>query len=232
MASSFLDVCRFNPTAGGTTDWTYSSAVTGYQSPAAAGAVNGAVYSYRAESADLSQWEVGFGAYNSATGVFARATVLFNSAGTTAKINFSAAPQVAIVALAEDLLPISSVAPITNSIGATVALNNTANFFDGPSVAQGSVGTWFVSGTVTLNDTAQPSTFICKLWDGTTVIASGGTINLSANNVVTVSLSGIITSPAGNLRISCKDLSATTGQILATVGGVANASTLTAYRIK
>lgn len=104
MASSFIDVCRFNPTLGGTTDWTYSSAVTGYQSPTAAAAVNGAVYSYRAESADLLQWEVGYGAYNSGTGVFARTTVLFNSAGTTAKINFSTVPQVAIVALAEDLV--------------------------------------------------------------------------------------------------------------------------------
>lgn len=103
MASSLLDVCRFNPTAGGTTDWTYSSAVTGYQSPSAAGAVNGATYSYRAESSDLSQWEVGFGTFNTGTGVLARSTVLFNSSGTTSKINFSAAPQVAIVALAEDL---------------------------------------------------------------------------------------------------------------------------------
>lgn len=106
MASSLLDVCRFNPTAGGTTDWTYSTAVVGYQSPTAAGVVNGATYSYRAESSDLSQWEVGIGAYNTGTGVLARTTVLFNSAGTTAKISFSAAPQVAIVALAEDLRPL------------------------------------------------------------------------------------------------------------------------------
>jgi hypothetical protein len=104
MASSLLDVCRFNPTLGGTTDWTYSSAVTGYQSPVAAGAVNGATYSYRAESADFTQWEVGFGTINTGTGVLARSTVLFNSAGTTAKISFSAAPQVAIVALAEDIV--------------------------------------------------------------------------------------------------------------------------------
>jgi hypothetical protein len=101
--ASLLNLCRFNPTAGGTTDWTYSSAVTGYQSPAAAGAVNGATYSYRAESTDLSQWEVGTGTYNSGTGVLARGTVRFNSLGTTAKINFSAPPQVAVVALAEDL---------------------------------------------------------------------------------------------------------------------------------
>jgi hypothetical protein len=113
MASSLLDVCRFNPAAGGTADWTYSSAVTGYQSPTAAGATNGAVYSYRAESNDLAQWEIGYGAYNSSTGVFVRTTVLFNSAGTTAKINFTTVPQVAIVALGEDLLSFNSAMSLT-----------------------------------------------------------------------------------------------------------------------
>ncbi|WP_369723668.1 SGNH/GDSL hydrolase family protein [Bradyrhizobium sp. LLZ17] len=102
--ASFLDLCRFTPAAGGITDWTYSSAVTGYQSPATAGAVNGATYSYRAESADLSQWESGAGTYNTSTNVLSRTTVFSNSSGTTTKINFSAAPQVAIVALAEDLI--------------------------------------------------------------------------------------------------------------------------------
>ncbi len=113
--AAFLNVCRFNPTLGGTTDWTYDTAVAGYQSPALAGAVNGTVYKYRAESADLSQWELGEGAYNSGTGVFARTTVLYNSAGTGTgtgqsgagtKISFSAAPQVAIVALKEDMLSV------------------------------------------------------------------------------------------------------------------------------
>lgn len=123
MASNFLDVCRFNPTAGSTTDWTYLSAVTGYQSPAAAGAVNGAIYSYRAESNDLSQWEVGYGAYNSSTGVFARTTVLFNSAGTTAKINFTTVPQVAIVALAEDLLSFNAAMSLTDAQKAQAKAN-------------------------------------------------------------------------------------------------------------
>lgn len=104
--AAFLDVCRFTPSAGGTTDWTYAAAVTGYQSPAAAGVVNGRLYKYRAESADLSQWEVGEGAYTTATGVLARTTVLFNSLGTTAKINFAAVPQIAVVALKEDLISI------------------------------------------------------------------------------------------------------------------------------
>jgi hypothetical protein len=113
--AAFLDVCRFNPTAGGTTDWTYSTPVTGYQSPAAANVVNGRAYKYRAESADLSQWELGEGAYNTATGVLARSTVLYNSSGTTAKINFSAAPQVAIVALKEDLLSIEEANSFTDA---------------------------------------------------------------------------------------------------------------------
>ena len=120
--AAFLDVCRFNPTLGGTTDWTFSSAVTGYQGPTAAGAVNGATYRYRAESADLLQWEIGYGAYNSGTGVFSRSTVLFNSASTTVKINFSTVPQVAIVALAEDLLvPRSFLAGLTLSTAGSSA---------------------------------------------------------------------------------------------------------------
>jgi hypothetical protein len=104
--AAFLDICRFLPTAGSTTDWTYAAVVQGYQSPAAAGAINGRLYKYRAESSDLTQWEVGEGTYNASTGTLTRTTILFNSAGTTSKVNFSAAPQVAIVALKEDLISI------------------------------------------------------------------------------------------------------------------------------
>lgn len=107
VASALLDVCRFNPTLGGTTDWTYSSAVTGYQSPAAAGVISGAQYSYRAENAALTEWEIGRGTYSA--GVLTRTTVLFNSLGTTAKISFTVAPQVSIVLLAEDLQPNANV---------------------------------------------------------------------------------------------------------------------------
>jgi hypothetical protein len=113
--AAFLDICRFLPTAGGTTDWTYAAVVQGYQSPAAAGASNGRLYKYRAESSDLTQWEVGEGAYNASTGSFARTTILFTSAGTTAKVSFSAAPQVAIVGLKEDLISVEE----ANSFTAT-----------------------------------------------------------------------------------------------------------------
>lgn len=108
--AAFLDVCRFNPVAGGTGDFVYSSTVTGYQSPSQANAVNGRLYKYRAESSNLTQWEIGEGAYNSGTGTIARTTVLYNSSGSGTlqggggtKINFSSTPQVAVVVLSVDL---------------------------------------------------------------------------------------------------------------------------------
>lgn len=100
-ATGFLDACGFNPASGGTGDFVVSAAVTGYQTPAGAGAVNGAVYSYRAQSSDLSQWEIGFGAYATGTTTLARTTVVASSTGS--KINFSAPPSVYITALSADL---------------------------------------------------------------------------------------------------------------------------------
>jgi hypothetical protein len=143
--AAFLDVCSFAPTLGGTTDWTYSAALTGYQSPAAAGAVNGAPYRVRAESADLTQWEITTGTYNSGTGVFSRTTVLYNSSGTGTgagqsgagtKINFSTVPRVAVVALAEDMGPLtltsatlqatpSNPTGTTNTTGVMMGLGST-----------------------------------------------------------------------------------------------------------
>ena len=111
--AAFLDNCKFTPTAGGTTDWTYSAAATGYQSPAAAGVVNGEKYKYLAISADLTQWEIGEGAYNTSTGVLPRTSVLYNSSGTGiaagqsgagSKISFTLVPNVAVVGVKEDLL--------------------------------------------------------------------------------------------------------------------------------
>jgi hypothetical protein len=122
-------------------------------------------------------------------------------------------------------------APITNSLSGNVALNNTANYFDGPSIAQGSTGKWFVSGTVTLFDTAGGAAFAVKLWDGTTVISSAYHSSGSAVLLISVALSGYISSPAGNLRISAKDLTSTSGLIEASASGNSKDSTITAFRI-
>lgn len=103
--AAFIDNVLFNPAAGGTADFAVSTATQGYLVPSAAGAVGGAMYGYKAQSADLSEWEVGQGFYSSGgAGTLARTRVLANSLGTTAKINFSAVPTVGIVALSEDLV--------------------------------------------------------------------------------------------------------------------------------
>lgn len=122
--------------------------------------------------------------------------------------------------------------PIANAVtGSPVALNNIALFFDGPSVAQGKTGVWFVSGAVTVWDTAAAARINVQLWDGTTVIASGRAELTGANLAATVSLSGYLAAPAGNLRISAQDATNTTGQILNDIGSGNNASSISAFRI-
>ena len=120
---------------------------------------------------------------------------------------------------------------IVNSIPSDVSLNNTANYFDGPTVAQGPVGVWFVSGTVTVLDTSGAAAYFAKLWDGTTVVASARCDSAAANQVITISLSGRISSPAGSLRISVRDTSSTSGKILANATSNSCDSTITAYRL-
>lgn len=126
---------------------------------------------------------------------------------------------------------VANFAPISNALSSGVALNNTATFFTGPSVAQGTSGTWFVVGTVTVQDDAGAAVFSAKLWDGTTVIAAGRSNTVGATSPTTISLSGFITSPAGNLRISVKDETSTSGFIDFNVTGTSKDSTITAVRI-
>jgi hypothetical protein len=102
-AGGFIDACGFIPASSGTGSFVVSTNVVGYQTPASAAAVNAAVYSYRAESADKSQWEEGFGAYTVSTTTLARTTITANSLGTTVAVSFTAAPNVFITALSADL---------------------------------------------------------------------------------------------------------------------------------
>lgn len=119
----------------------------------------------------------------------------------------------------------------SNSLGSDTALNNTSNYFDGPSVAQGTSGSWSANGTVTLTDTAGSATYYCKLWDGTTVISSGATNTVGANGIITMSLSGTLMTPAANIKVSCKDITSTSGKILFNASGNSKDSTLTLVRI-
>lgn len=121
----------------------------------------------------------------------------------------------------------------TNQLAANVPITDSTNYFDGPSVNQGNVGTWFASGTISFYDTTVSNClFQFRLWDGVTIIAS---TQCSFNTLalpVGISLSGIITNPAGNIRISARNGSSTSSFILSAGAGAGNtAATLSAMRI-
>lgn len=102
----FVDRVIFLPAAGGTGSFVVSSAVTGYLTPAQAGATTGASYRYAAETRHpgtgaVTAWEVGTGGYTSATTTLTRVPEF--SSNSNALVNFASAPNVMITALAADL---------------------------------------------------------------------------------------------------------------------------------
>jgi hypothetical protein len=103
VASRFTDVTKFTAVGAGTGSFVVAGAVTGYQTPATANAVTATSYSYRAESADLTQWENGAGVYTSSNVTLTR-TPSANSAGGSSAINFTLAPQVGLVQLSADIM--------------------------------------------------------------------------------------------------------------------------------
>lgn len=126
----------------------------------------------------------------------------------------------------------------SNALGADVALNNTSNYIDGPSMAQGTTGVWYASGNVTLvTNGGQSDRVSCRLWDGTNAAVDStsvlvGVANTAANGGVNVALKGIISSPAGNIRISCVDHTATTGKMLFNLSGQSKDSAIFGFRIQ
>lgn len=119
---------------------------------------------------------------------------------------------------------------VTNTLGGDVALNNTATYFDGPSCAQGTSGTWLAIGQITTTSSASGDTISVKLWDGTTVMASA-IMNPIVSGFATVHLSGIITSPAANIKLSVKNATSTTQFIRFNASSNSKDSTLTVTRI-
>lgn len=117
---------------------------------------------------------------------------------------------------------------IANSLGSPVNLTNVG-YTDGPSVAQGTTGTWLATGEVALTGTGGDD-IVCQIWDGTTTIAAGSVAISSAGNI-SLHLSGILASPAGNLRISCENTTGNRGTMATTNGVTAKASTISVTRI-
>ena len=122
---------------------------------------------------------------------------------------------------------------ITASLGANVAMTVTGTYYTGPSIAQGTSGTWLVSGNVTVQNTGGGDIVNVKLWDGTTVVASTRMhlVSVSGTYYGVAHLSGKIASPAGDLRISVSPVGRGDGEIAYNASGNSKDSTITAFRI-
>src|ERR1700744_2809982 len=69
-------------------------------------------------------------------------------------------------------VPVSGFVPVTAALTSDVSINASNPFFDGPSVAQGTTGSFIAFGSVMLTGNSGAVTLVCKLWDGTTTLAS------------------------------------------------------------
>lgn len=121
---------------------------------------------------------------------------------------------------------------MTAYLGSDVNLNNASNYFPGPSVAQGSTGTWYACGTVTTLNTSGPDQFWAKLWDGSTVINSGGFSSSATNFGGAITLCGTLAAPAGNIRIDVRDPGSTNGVLKFNLTGTSKDSSIVAFRVQ
>lgn len=136
----------------------------------------------------------------------------------------------------------TSLSNAQSQLSGAVTMTTAGTFYDGPSIAAGSLpaGTWLLAATVTVksaNNTAQRVT--CKLWDGSTAWTSAEAAAPSQGSgtpgyldvavVAIVSLNG-----SQAARVSCAS-TASSSVIQAAAGDNGagnNASTLTAMRIQ
>lgn len=119
----------------------------------------------------------------------------------------------------------------TNSLSVDVAMNDDTIYHTGPSVAQGPAGRWGATGNVTVKDTTAGGIFFIKLWDGTTAVDSAVIYGIATDYPMHAAQSGVLSAPAGNIRISVRDTSSDNGVIVANATAVTKDSTITVRRI-
>lgn len=122
MASSGANLVKFTPASGGTGDFVYSTTVQGFVAPGT-GLTNGATYTFRSESSDLSQWELAVGTWTSASSTLARTTIIASS-NSGSKVNFTSPPTVGVtLAIADHCLSVNNLSDVASPIAAFNALS-------------------------------------------------------------------------------------------------------------
>lgn len=121
--------------------------------------------------------------------------------------------------------------PVTNTLSGNVALSNTGTYFTLMSCAQGTAGTWLATGQFTVTDTAGAAAILWRVTDGTTIFASGRSDTSGAGTFITVPVSAVCASPAGNIRVTAEDSTSASGSVRFNITGDSKDSTLTVIRI-
>jgi len=211
---ALANVVKFTPASSGTGDFVYSSTAVGFRTPVG-NLTDGSTYSYRAESADLSEWEIGTGTWTSASSTLARTTVVASSTGS--KVSFTAAPSVGIVALAADILqPGNNLSDVGSA--ATTATNLGLGTGDSPQFTGVNIGhaTDTTISRVSAGDIAVEGNTIYRAGGTDVALADGGTgASLTDPNADRIMFwddsAGVVTwlAPGTGLSISETDLNVT-----------------------
>ena len=125
-----------------------------------------------------------------------------------------------------------SLSTVSAALGADVNISNSV-YTDGPSIAQGTSGTWLVIAKVNFTDTAGACQVKFKLWDGTTIVDSADDHVTATSSFFSCTLAGVISSPAANLKVSALTNAAgsTTTQFRFNASGNSKDCSITAIRI-
>jgi hypothetical protein len=158
MALVVKDRVKETTTTTGQGTVTLLGAATGYQSFAAIGNANTTYYTIAGQTG--SEWEVGIGTYTSSGTTLSRDTVLSNSLGTTAKIDFSSG---------------------TKDVFVTYPAGKAAYESSDQTITAGGDGAiYLASNTITVNSTI-PTGFN-GITPGPITIASGITVTIASGS--------------------------------------------------
>lgn len=203
MANTLLNSCAFTPTLGGSSSWVVSAAIQGYLTPANAGAVDGAAYSYRAENAAKTEWEDGVGVYTAAGTTLTRQ--VRKSSNSNSAVVFTNPPNIYLTALAEDY-------PLLNSYVANnwYVIDHPGTSVLGPANAANGTIRWTpfrVNKTITIGaigariNTIGSSNFQCAIYADVGGVPSGaplcstGNISNGTAGVITASVTAVQLTP-------------------------------------
>lgn len=121
----------------------------------------------------------------------------------------------------------------TTSLGANVALNNTANFFNGPNT--GSIGAsgelWAIWGQATVTDTTGSANFALQIYNGSVALQRVYSSNVAANLNLNMSLGVIVSlSAPTTFTLQARDFTTASGTLFAN-DGVISTTAISAMRL-